>query len=77
MTMIRVAEVEVGCRGQRITVRGTEQAMPGKTYQSEAETDMSLPQARELRRLLGRLIPVAEKSTVAAPVVALAVQEVS
>lgn len=77
MSLIRVGDLEVGCRGQRITVRGIEPAIVGKGYQAEAEMELSLQQARELHRLLGRLIPVAEKSAVAAPIVALADQNVS
>lgn len=77
MSLIKVGEIEVGCRGQRITIRGIESPLSGKTYPCEAQMELSLQQAREVYRLLGKLIPVAEKSTLAAPVIAVSSQEAS
>ncbi len=70
MTLIVAQEVEVGCRGQRITVRATH---PENKY-SDAEVELSLPLARELWRLLGKIIPIAERSQVGAEVVDLRVK---
>lgn len=67
MLVTHVKTIEIGIRGQNITVRGSN---PEDRYGGQ-ELEMELVLARELHRLLGRLIPLAEKSRLPAPVVAL------
>lgn len=69
--MMRAEQIEVGVKGSGITVRGTAGPQDGKAYGSEQELELTLPQARELLRLLRHMIPLAEKATAAAGVVAI------
>jgi hypothetical protein len=62
MSLLQPDDIEVGIRGQRITVRGIRTPREGDRYTSEQELDLSLPQAREVLRLLTELIPLAEQS---------------
>ncbi len=60
--MLKASEIEVGVRGQRVTIRGSRPPADGERYTSEQEIDLDLPLARELRRLLDAAIPLAEQS---------------
>lgn len=71
MSMIRATEIEVGVKGQRLTVRGSCQPSEGRQYGNEQEFEIDLTVARELHRLLGKLIPLAEKGRAAAEIVTL------
>lgn len=62
MSLIQPDDVEIGVRGQRITIRGIRAPREGDRYTSEQELDLSLSQAREVLRLLTELIPLAEQS---------------
>lgn len=75
MSMLRAKEVEVGVRGQRITVRGSKPPDDENKYGSEQEMDLDLSLARELLRLLGAAIPLAEASKPAAEAVPIKAQE--
>jgi hypothetical protein len=71
MTMIRATEIEIGIKGQRLTMRGSCPPTSDRAYGNEAEFELDLTLARELHRLLGKLIPLAEKGRATAEVVAL------
>lgn len=71
MTMIHATEIEIGIKGQRPTVRGSCQPTDGRQYGNEQELELDLSLARELHRLLGKLIPLAEKGRASAEVVAI------
>ena len=60
--MIIAEEVEVGIRGQTITIRGTVAPREGQTYERSEELTLSLPLARKLLTLLTALLPLAEQS---------------
>lgn len=73
--MIRAEHIEVGIRGQRLTVRGAGPRTDGASYGTEQEIELDLTLARELHRLLGKLIPLAEKGKSGGEVVALPVAD--
>jgi hypothetical protein len=68
MTVLRAAEIEVGVKGQRLLVRGSAPPSGDSRYWSEQEIELDLQLARELLRLLGEMIPLAEKSKPPSPV---------
>lgn len=70
--MIRATDIEVGVKGQHITVRGSCAPSEGRQYGNEAEMYIDLSLARELHRLLGKLIPLAEQSKPTATIVSVA-----
>lgn len=72
MTMIEAKVIEVGVKGQRITVRGSCPPTSERSYGNEQEIELDLTLARELHRLLGKLIPLAEKSGTPAAILAVA-----
>ena len=72
MSTLKATEIAVGVRGQNIFVRGTAPPLGDNRYGSEEEIDLSLPLARELYRLLGAMIGLAERGGEPAEVVALA-----
>jgi len=72
MSILAVQNIEVGVKGQRITVRGSCPPTEGRQYGNEQEIELDLRLARELHRLLGKLIPLAEKSGPPAPVTSIA-----
>lgn len=75
MTMIRATEIEVGIKGQRLTVRGSVASSSERQYGNEQEFELDPTLARELHRLLGKLIPLAEKGRASAEVVALTTEK--
>ena len=75
MSILKAEDIEVGIRGQRITVRGSKPPEGDSRYGSEQELDLELPLARELLRLLSAAIPLAEKAKTAAPTVAIGREE--
>lgn len=77
MSRIRPHELEVGIRGQRIAITGYENAGGERKYASEETLDISLQQARDLFRLLGKLIPIAERSQPSAQIVSVSEKEAS
>lgn len=75
MSVLAVHEVEVGIRGQRITVRGSCPPDAENRYGREQEMDLDLPLARELLRLLTAAIPLAEQAKPGAAIVGLGQKE--
>lgn len=72
MSMVIAQEIEVGVSGQQITVRGVQPPRGTNAYAQVAELQLTLPLAREMYRLLGKMIPLAEQAKPLAPVVELA-----
>ncbi len=69
--MMHAKDIEVGVRGQNLSVRASSPPTGDRQYGSDAEFGMDLTLARELLRLLTEMIPLAEKSKPAVDVVAL------
>jgi hypothetical protein len=74
VSVYRAAELEVGIKGQNITVRGYCPPSDERSYRNDQEIILDLPLARELHRLLGKLIPLAEQSQTTAKVVPLSAE---
>jgi len=75
MARLTIDEIEVGVRGQRITIAGSLLPKDDSRYRTEETLDMSLQQARELYRMLAAMIPIAEASASSAPVLVMCDEE--